>query len=78
MTRMMDRLHHPPGQRIRFRRIRRSCLYGQPDRRSPRPDAGAGARTAAGPGAGRAPGVARRHCRYALQTSPPLFRQRRR
>lgn len=66
MTRMINKLQDRPGPRVRLKRIRRSCLYRQPDRR-----ARSGARR-------EAPGVQRRHCRYSLQTSPPPFRQRKR
>jgi hypothetical protein len=63
MARTLEPLQLRPGLRIRLRRVCRSCLYDGPDRRST-PEPGVG--------------DSRRHCRYTLQTRPPLFRQRKR
>jgi hypothetical protein len=63
MARILEPLQLRAGPRIRLRRVCRSCLYEGPHRRST-PDIKADDR--------------RRHCRYTLQTRPPLFRQRKR
>ncbi len=69
MNRIAETIHLRPSPRLRLRKICRSCLYREPDRRALRSPVLAGSKP---------PVIPRSHCRYTLQTEPPLFRQRKR